>query len=143
MMPSSNTVLVTSPKALVAFLFTARLHLALAVIMTTTAIFASASPVRAEAVRPLRVAVYKLDGAGMDPRVMRVVEDSLLAEVRKLQHSSAISMDEVKALLEFEADRQRTGCSDDSCLAEIAEALGADALIVGGAPRGADRGRVS
>lgn len=68
----------------------------------------------------------------MSPQVVRVVEDSLLGELRKLRGASVISLDEVKALLELEADRQTLGCTEgESCLAEIAEALGADALIVG------------
>jgi hypothetical protein len=79
----------------------------------------------------LRVAVYELDRSGIDERTTRVVTDALLAEVRKLEGISAISMDEIRAMLDLEAQKQVTGCDDDSCLAEIADALGVDALVIG------------
>lgn len=92
-----------------------------------------AAPVVDERKRPLRVAVYALESSGLDDaRILRVTEASLLEEIRKLQRCSVISLDEVKALLEVEAQKQLSGCSESSCLAEIAEALGADALITGG-----------
>jgi hypothetical protein len=88
-----------------------------------------AAPVERKA---LRIAVYNLEGTGTDARVLKLVEQSLVAEVRKLQRASVISLDEVKAMLELETEKQLAGCSEGSCLAEIAEALGADALVTGG-----------
>ena len=82
--------------------------------------------------RPLRVAVYQLEASGLDERLVRITEASLLEEIRKLQRVSVLSLDEVKALLDLEAQKQLSGCSESSCLAEIAEALGADALVTGG-----------
>jgi hypothetical protein len=42
-------------------------------------------------------------------------------------------MDEVRAMLDLEAQKQMLGCGEEkSCLAEIAGAVGADVLIVGG-----------
>jgi hypothetical protein len=78
------------------------------------------------------VAVYSLESAGLDDRVVRVTEASFLEEIRKLQRCSVISLDEVRALLDLEAQKQLVGCTESSCLSEIAEALGADALITGG-----------
>jgi hypothetical protein len=81
---------------------------------------------------PLRVAVYDLDLQGIDGRVGAVVTDSLLAEVRKLQSVSAIGMAEIRDMLSMEASKQMVGCSDnESCLAEIAGALGVDDLLTG------------
>ena len=58
--------------------------------------------------------------------------DSLLAELRKLERVSVIGMDEVRAMLDIEAQKQALGCDDDEgCLAEIAGALGAPADIIG------------
>jgi hypothetical protein len=113
-------------------------------VITLAAVAALALPAQDEGnSRPIRIAVYNLDGSGVEDRVLRVAEASLLAEVRKLQRCSAISMDEVRTLLDFEAEKQMVGCEEDSCLAEIAEALGADALIVGGAARVGDQVTVS
>src|ERR1043166_2942376 len=53
--------------------------------------------------------------------------------MRKLQHVSVIGMDEVRAMLDLEAQKQMMGCGEEkSCLAEIAGAVGADVLVVGG-----------
>ena len=78
-----------------------------------------------------RLAVYELDAAGIDPRIARVLTDSVVAEVRKLQRTVVVGMDEIRAMLDLEASKQIMGCLDDSCLAEIAEALGVDGIIIG------------
>jgi hypothetical protein len=81
---------------------------------------------------PLRVAVYDLTLDGVNPTVGKVVSDSLLGEIRKLQGVSAIGMSEIRDMLSHEASKQLTGCEeDDSCLAEIGGALGVDELITG------------
>ena len=94
------------------------------------------TPVVGDSAKPenaaLRVAVYDLDLQGVDARVGTVVTDSLLAEVRKLQGVSAIGMAEIRDMLSMEASKQMVGCSDnESCLAEIAGALGVDDLLTG------------
>ena len=79
-----------------------------------------------------RVAVYALELQGVDINIGTVVTDSLLAEIRKLQAVAAIGMDEIRDMLSHEANKQVLGCeSDESCLAEIAGALGVDDLITG------------
>ena len=63
----------------------------------------------------------------------------LVQEIRKLKGVSVIGMDEVRAMLDHEAQRQLAGCEADSdCLAEIAGALGADTLVVGSMARVGD-----
>ncbi|MDP2344233.1 MAG: PEGA domain-containing protein [Deltaproteobacteria bacterium] len=80
----------------------------------------------------LRVAVYHVDGAGIEARQAQVVTEALLLELRKLSGVSVIGLEEVKAMLDFEANRQALGCTGDSeCLSEIADALGADAVVTG------------
>ena len=79
-----------------------------------------------------RIAVYEVDAPELEPRVARVVTDAVVAELRKLHGLSVVSMDELRALLAFEAERQMLGCeSGESCVAEIADALGVDAIVVG------------
>jgi hypothetical protein len=93
---------------------------------------AAASPeAPAPPTHALRIAVYKLEAVGVAPQVARVAEQALLAELRKLQRSSVLSYDEVQSMIDHEAQQQLLGCSESSCLAEIAEALGADVLITG------------
>jgi hypothetical protein len=80
----------------------------------------------------IRIAVTDFQVDGVDERVARVVNASLLAELRKLSRVSVIGMDEIRAMLDLEAQKQAVGCDeDDSCLAEIAGALGADVLVIG------------
>jgi hypothetical protein len=79
-----------------------------------------------------RVAVYEMGMQEIPPNVAKVVTDSILAEVRKLQGISAIGMDEIQDMLSHEASKQMVGCeSNESCLAEIAGALGVDDLVTG------------
>jgi len=88
-------------------------------------------PAAAPRTAPLRMAVYDLGLEGAGPRVGRVVSEALVTELRKLDGVLVVSMEEVRAMLRLEADKQATGCGDDSCLAEIGDALGVDNLIVG------------
>lgn len=88
-------------------------------------------PVAAPVKTTRRLAVYELDAAGIDPRVARVLTDSVVAEVRKLERTVVVGMDEIRAMLDLEARKQIVGCTDASCLAEIAEALGVDGIIIG------------
>jgi hypothetical protein len=86
-----------------------------------------------------RIAVYELETSDVNERWAPIVTAGLVQEIRKLQGVSVIGMDEVRAMLDHEAQRQLAGCDADSdCLAEIAGALGADTLVVGGMARVGD-----
>ncbi|MDP2340716.1 MAG: hypothetical protein Q8O67_07155 [Deltaproteobacteria bacterium] len=79
-----------------------------------------------------RVAVYDLTLDGVEPRIGRFVTDALVVELRKLDAVSVVAMDEVRAMLAHEAEKELMGCSEGaSCLSEIGDALGVDELIVG------------
>jgi len=79
---------------------------------------------------PIRVAVYEAKAVQkFEPRIIRLVSEALLAEVRKLERVSAVSTAEIGEMLSFEQQRQLLGCGDDSCLAEISGALGVDELV--------------
>ena len=89
-----------------------------------------------------RVAVYNLELQNIPEGMGKVVSESLLAEVRKLEGISAIGMEEIYEMLQHEQTRQVMGCdADDACLAEIAGALGVDELVTGRLSEEAD-GRV-
>jgi len=81
----------------------------------------------------LRVAVYTLELQGVAPNVGALVTESLLGEVKKLKLIQAVGMDEIRDMLSFEATKQLAGCSEtaDSCLADLAGALGVDELLTG------------
>ena len=89
-----------------------------------------------------RVAVYNMELLNIPEGMGKVISDSLLAEVRKLEGISAIGMEEIYEMLQHEKSRQVMGCeADDACLAEIAGALGVDELVTGRLSEEAD-GRV-
>ncbi len=81
----------------------------------------------------VRIAVYPLEHGGIDDRVAQVLTDAVLSEVRKLDQTIVIGMDEIKAMLDLEAQKQIVGCVDASCLAEIGAALGVDRIVIGSA----------
>jgi hypothetical protein len=80
---------------------------------------------------PIHVAVRDLEVTGFDARKAKIATDALLVELRKLERVSVISMEEIRELLEMEAEKQSLGCEEASCLSEIADALGADVLLIG------------
>ncbi len=86
----------------------------------------------------VRIAVYEVARSDVPPQVGVVVTTALTAELRKLERVSVIGMDEVRAMLDLEAQKQLTGCAADSCLSEIAEALGADIVVTGSLARVGD-----
>ena len=85
----------------------------------------------ARGAQALRIAVTELEASGVERRHARVLEASVLAELRKLDHTSVIGTREIKQMLAHEAQKQLLGCSADACLTEIADALGVDVLVVG------------
>lgn len=89
--------------------------------------------------KAIRVAVYDFKVEAVDQSIANIVTDSVLAEVRKLKGVAAIGMEEIRDMLSHEANKQILGCqSDESCLAEIAGALGVDFLITGTLSKAAD-----
>ena len=79
-----------------------------------------------------KVAVYDFEVTNIPAGMARVISHSLLTEIRKLKGISAIGMDEIRSMIDFESQRQAMGCdADQACMAEIAGALGVDEVITG------------
>ena len=82
----------------------------------------------------IRVAVYDFELLNVARSLGSATTEALLEEIRKLEGVSAIGMDEIREMLDFEAQRQAMGLdcdADDACFAEIAGALGVDEMITG------------
>jgi hypothetical protein len=89
-------------------------------------------PVAAAAAAPSvrRIAVYDVEGANLPAHLPALAQSALTIELRKLEGVVVVSMDEIRTLIDHEAKRQLASCSDDtSCLAGIADALGADTIV--------------
>ncbi len=101
------------------------------------AVASAVAPAVAPAFAPsniVRVAVYDLafDKTVVEPRAARLVTNLFVVELRKLQGISVVSMDEVRAMLDYEADKQLLGCTEaKACHSSVGEALGVDQIIVG------------
>lgn len=65
---------------------------------------------------------------GVPPRVAESLSPVLVAELARREGMSVISQADVRALLELESDKQLLGCSDASCMTDIAGSLGAELL---------------
>jgi hypothetical protein len=93
---------------------------------------ASAAGVAPARKRPMRVVVYDVEATGVAPRVATVMGTFLVAELRKREAISVLDSGELRALA---GDGKTTagdvrGCTEDQCFAEVAEALGADGVVV-------------
>jgi hypothetical protein len=98
----------------------------------TEAPAAVTTPSPAQARPTTRIAVYAIAShEPADARVAAVLTGSVVAEIRKLDGIIVVGMDELRAMLDHEAQKQLVGCTDDSCLSEIAAALGVDEIVVG------------
>lgn len=77
-------------------------------------------------------AIFDLEAAGVGPETAVNLTQILSAEIKSVQGASVIGRDDLKTLLDFEAQKQLVGCTNDSsCMAEIGAALGVDYLVAG------------
>jgi hypothetical protein len=79
-----------------------------------------------------RILVLDLAGETLGKEEAGVLRDSLVAELSKRKGIEVLSSEDVRRVLDVEAQRQATGCEGESdCLAEIGAALGADRVLYG------------
>jgi len=77
-----------------------------------------------------RIAVYDVKGVGLAPHLAPLVQSALAIELRKLHGAIVADMSDIRTMLDREAVRQLASCeSDESCLAGVADALGAEILV--------------
>jgi hypothetical protein len=79
---------------------------------------------------PLRVVLYDVEVVGVDARVGRVMGQLLAEEIRKRERVSVLDSSEVRALIRDNTAADTGECSAAACFAEVAEALGAEAVVV-------------
>lgn len=81
---------------------------------------------------PQRIAVLEvMVEGGADPSMKGQLTARIADIVGRREGVEVIAPDDIRAVLEKEAERQLLGCDEESCLAEIGGALGADVLIKG------------
>lgn len=83
-----------------------------------------------------RLLVLELKGNDVDEATVKTLEGIVTAGLAEYPELDVVSGDDLKNLLQLEAERASTGCSEDaSCMAEIADALGAQLVVFGNAGR--------
>jgi hypothetical protein len=81
---------------------------------------------------PTRIAVLEVTiEGGADPSMKGQITGRIADLVGRRENVHVIAPDDIRAILEKETEKQLLGCDDQSCLAEIGGALGADILIKG------------
>ena len=80
----------------------------------------------------IRTLVLKPDGGPDDDTLMRAVEGLVAVGVGHVAALDVLSSKDVAQMLELEATRSQMGCTaNESCLAEIAGAIGAELVVFG------------
>lgn len=94
---------------------------------------AAASPAQPE---PMRVLVLDVEGDSLSREEAGILRDTLAAELAQRRGIEVLSSEDVRRVLDVEAQRQAAGCEGQSdCLAEIGAALGADRVVYGNVGR--------
>lgn len=71
-------------------------------------------------------------GAGADPAEVALVDERLLASLRRLPQLEVVGARDVATMLDIDAVKQQAGCSDGvACAAEVAGALDAPMIVTG------------
>lgn len=81
---------------------------------------------------PIRVIVLDLKGSGVDESEIDPITGFITVELSNYPQLEVMSGADVRAMVEFEGEKQALGCDDDtSCLAEVAGAMGARLVFFG------------
>lgn len=67
----------------------------------------------------------------VDPGIASTVNDILASAMVRTGRFKVMTGDDIQSLMALEAGKQATGCESESCLAEIAGALGAELVVTG------------
>lgn len=65
----------------------------------------------------------------IDPDVRVAVSGKMAAELSTVRRFDVLTAADIRAMTALEASRQLAGCDEESCMAEIADALGADLVV--------------
>lgn len=80
---------------------------------------------------PTKVAIVPLGNVGLEASKVTLYTDLLAQELAKARDLEVTSEAQLQAVLGLERQRALLGCAAESCAAELAGAIGADALLTG------------
>lgn len=97
--------------------------------------FADAPPAPAAPAPRTKVLVLDVKSSDLQPSEVATLTSLITSKLARYQEIEAISGQDLKRLVDLEAQKQAVGCDDAGCLAEMAGALGAQIVIFGQAGR--------
>jgi hypothetical protein len=84
----------------------------------------------------LSVLVLDLQRSNVEPGEVRIVTDLIATQIGRRDNIDVLTASDLADAMGLEAERQAMGCeSNESCLAEIAGAMGADLVVFGSVGR--------
>ena len=72
-----------------------------------------------------------LEGRGVAADAVQTIDSLIVVEAQRLGAFDIVSTADVRRMMDLEAERSQVGCNDESCLAEIAGAMGASLVVFG------------
>ncbi len=100
-------------------------------ILTSFLIFAE-DTTQTKEIKIIKVSVMDLKAEiGIDEKIVNLLYEVSLTEFQKYKNVSIISKTDIASMLKHEAQKELTGCNEDSCMAEIGGALGVDKVVLG------------
>jgi hypothetical protein len=87
------------------------------------------------AAAPERVLVFDIGGDALAPTEAALVRDALASALAENRDVEVLTNEDLRRVLDMEAERQASGCADDTCLAELGAAMGASRVLYGTASR--------
>ena len=79
----------------------------------------------------MKIAVLAFSASGVDPTVANSVTESVTAEIAVRGYFDPMSASEIQTVLGVERQKQLLGCGEDTCMSELAGALGAPYVMSG------------
>lgn len=99
-------------------------------VMTALVLLGISAPAAAETSRPPPLPKLMVTGLeaerGFDPGLLRLLNDLLLTEFGRAETYDVTGGSDIDVILSASEQRRLAGCGDESCIAEIGGALGAD-----------------
>jgi TolB-like protein len=101
----------------------------------TAAEATSEEPDVASPVAKKTIVVLDLEAIDVDPDKLRIVNGAVVDQLATYDQIEVISQADIKQMVDFEAEKASVGCDTNSCLSEIAGAMGAAYVVFGQAGR--------
>jgi hypothetical protein len=79
--------------------------------------------------------VLDLEAIDVDSEKLRIINAAVVDQLSSYAALEIISQDDIRQMVDFEADKAAMGCDTNSCLSEIAGAMGAAYVVFGQAGR--------